>query len=256
MVRGLTSMPRKPASASDVPVHRGAVMSSATVAPPGLRAMCSAPTRSATVWLPSITRAIRIQVVCGNCRTHAAWSVGEIEGHDAEAARLQHEVRGLERARRVTRFAYPQQLRQIEPGERGGVRVEAIVRVDECDGFATRRGGRERAMKDRRAAGRARSDDFRQVARGPGRRRAPHRARPGRWEPCRGPARSTGRDVVSVTSSLRVRRSDSRCARAAWPIFRFFFALPAASIVRTFPGIKGEFGQARRIRVTYRPNGC
>ena len=44
-------------------------LSIATVAPPELRARCSAATSTATVWLPSITRARRNQVVNGSART-------------------------------------------------------------------------------------------------------------------------------------------------------------------------------------------
>ena len=74
--------------------------------PPGAaREMRFAPTSSATVWLPSITRAMRIQVVNGNARSAAAAHIREIERDQAEAAGLEDEVHRLERCQAAGRVA-------------------------------------------------------------------------------------------------------------------------------------------------------
>ena len=60
-------------------------------------------------WLPSIMRAIRIQVVCGNCRSAGAGSIREIEGDHPEPAGLQDQVHRFQRAIGVPGFPNPEQ---------------------------------------------------------------------------------------------------------------------------------------------------
>ena len=156
-----------------LPAHstaaRALPRSSTIVAPPGLLAMCSAPISIATVRLPSTMRAMRIQVVWGNCRSAGPRTSDEIEGHQAEATGLQHQVHRLQRAIGMARFAHPQQPREIDAGGFGRHRVEAIVRIDERDDLAA--GGRRRRHRQpqRRASRRTLADDLREMA-------APHPA--------------------------------------------------------------------------------
>ena len=172
---------------------------------------------TATVWLPSITRAIRIQVVNGNCRKPAA------------AHRRDRRRRGRSR-RPGARDSSPSaramaspvsrthsSLERSTPAAPRGQRIEAIVRVDQRDGFAACRRGREEPAQHGRPSGRSRADDLRQVARAAARRRArssragtPGAARSSAVRACPRAARD-----VSVTSSLRARSSDSSAARAA-----------------------------------------
>ncbi len=71
------------------------------VTPPGLRASVLGPSSSATVSLPSITRAIRIHVVSGNCRSAGAGTSARSSDDEAEAAGLEDQVHRLQRASAV-----------------------------------------------------------------------------------------------------------------------------------------------------------
>jgi hypothetical protein len=122
---------------------------------------------------------------------HARRRVGQVERDEAEAPRLQDEIGGLQRARRIPDVADPQQFRQVEPHRVGRLRVEPIVRIDQGDRFAARGGGGQRPVKNRGASRRARADELGQVPAGPstaerqiervtaGRRRIARRRLPG-----------------------------------------------------------------------------
>ena len=91
--RPVRSIPRRPASA------RRRVERDRRAAGTSRQMLGRRPAR-ATVWLPSMTRARRIQVVNGNARTAGAATSARSQHDQPEPARLQHEVHRLQRARR------------------------------------------------------------------------------------------------------------------------------------------------------------
>ena len=93
--------------------------SSAIVTPPALRAMRSPPTRSATVSLPSMIRAIRIHVVQRKPPQRRRRHVGEIEDDEAEAAGLEDQRKRFQRARAHRRSRGPTAAREHRGRGRG-----------------------------------------------------------------------------------------------------------------------------------------
>ena len=89
----------------------------------------------------------------GNCRTADRRHVREIEGDDAEAARLKNEIHRLQRTESHRRYRGPTAASTRSSPERLGRRgIEPIARVDQRDGF-TARGGRREDPRRRRWSG-------------------------------------------------------------------------------------------------------
>ena len=179
-------------------------------------------------------RCSRSQVVNGSRLSASAGASATSKHDEAEVAGLQHERervdardrRALVRFARSSRIrttcpADPEQAIEIDAGGRRRLDVEHVERVDERDQFAARASpppasaatsscGPTIAGRRARTAGRAET-------RRPRRRLTRRR----RWRSARDSSRrsSGGSAVVSVRSSCRARRSDSRSARASGHVF-------------------------------------
>ena len=96
-----------------------------------------AATSNATVWLPSMTRARRNQVVNGSARTVRGGTSARSRTTRPNPPACSTRFIAFERACGIAGLANPQQARQIEPGGGGRFRIEAIAGVDERDELAT-----------------------------------------------------------------------------------------------------------------------
>ena len=183
---------------------------------------------------PRSTRAMRIQVVWGNCRSAGRGHIGEIEGHQPEAAGLKHEVHRLQRAGSASPGSRTHSSRrEIErrrprptPGRtRSHVSISATASPRAAaapsiaaDHSVVRPAERAPTISDRWPRRETAAERLVEAGDPLGRHASLGRGRP------------RGRDV-SVTSSFRVLEgADSSSARAA-AIFAFY-SPRAASIVR------------------------
>ena len=228
------------------PIHRrraSAGRSSAIVTPPGLRATCSAPTSSATVWLPSMTRAMRIQVVIGKRRSAGARDIGEIERDQAEAAGLEDEVHRLQRARSASPVPRIHSSRErSRPAAGADAGSNRSCGIDQRDDFATRRRGRGHrattASSGRPIAARRSPRD----ARAAGRRRARHRSR------------HAGRRDRSSSVAAPRRRGRQRDIELSGPQQRFELGARAVAIFAFFsPSPSAVYGGSFH-RIKARPS--
>ena len=146
--------------------------------------------------------------------------------------------------------ADPEQAVEIDAGGRRRLDIEHVERVDQRHELAARGRGGQQAQQQAGAPRRARADDLRELAarepaaepRVQARQRRSARRRIHHEDPAGGSA------VVSVRSSWRVRRSDSRSARASGHDFRFMFAFTANYSARGFRRSSRQVVKIRRSR--------
>ena len=176
------------------------------------------PTSSATVWLPSIMRAMRIQVVYGNCRSAGAGTSARSNATrpkpPAWSTRFSaFNARSALAASRGSRAAATRSTPAAAAdagSNRSAVSISATTSPRAVAAAASRH-------EHRRAARRPARRRSPTGARGAARRRAARRApaMPGRRQPLVRSAPPRPPTSVSVTSSFRARSNDSSAARAA-----------------------------------------
>ena len=171
--RASTLTPRS----SPLPLAAPPALLNRTVSPAELRAIGSSPTSTQTVWLPSMMRCSRSQVVngsrrsaCGGasaassttrpklpaCSTSVSALIGLLERalvQVAAQAGIGHDV-----------AADPEQPVEIDAGRGGRRDVEHVERIDERDELAARGGRREHLQQQARAARRSRADELGELA--------------------------------------------------------------------------------------------
>ena len=218
--------------------------SSRTEAPPALRASGRSAISTQAVSLAAISRCSRSHVVNGSSAQHPPRDIGQVQHHDAEPARTEHERGGLERARdgppdgrqgtapasrgrlpyRIQRRLHsgdilatdPQQPLEDDARGDGRGHVESIERIDAGRQLAACRRAGERARAPAQCVPWIRAPVSSEIC---PRAMPPQSDRSSASCPI-GTARSTrsgaagGRAVVSVVSSLRARSRDSSAARA------------------------------------------
>ena len=174
----------------------------AIVTPPELRATCSAATSSATVGLPSTTRARRNQVVNGNARTvrSATSDRSRTTSPNPPACRTRFIALSARVASPVSRIHNS----VIDRGRRPRPMPDRNDRRYRRAPPARRAGrGRERTAHHRRSSRRSSADDLRQMTARAARRQARRRA----------PARRWPRDRRTSGIVARRRRIEGRGAR-------------------------------------------
>ncbi len=99
-------------------------------------------------------------------RAMASGRVGEIQHHEAEAARLDQQVGGFQRVLRIAPAIHPEDAIEIHAGFEGRGRIERARCIDPCAAFAALRGLAEKGENQGGAAGRFGAADFGERATG------------------------------------------------------------------------------------------
>ena len=201
-----------------------------SVSPAELRAIGSVPTSTHVVWLPSTMRCSRSQVVNGSRRSASAGASPTSNDDEAEVAGLQHERQRADRLlhRALIHVAAQagigaRRVRGSRAADRDRCRRPPPIRRRTCRAHRRARPARRARWPPPAAAGAGSSGPTIAGRRAPTAGRAGTRrraARPAaqcpsarRWR-SRRRGSGGGSAVVSVRSSWRARRSDSRSARA------------------------------------------